>query len=206
MAPPTKIMIVRHAEKPEVKNQPPFGMNTDGVQDWESLIIQGWQRAGALAVLFDPSRGPLQDSGLVAPTLIYASNPRTVQGVLADSDSTHEGSKSRRPLETITPLATKLGLRPDLSFAKGEEKKLADEVLSRSEAVLIAWQHQDIPKLVDHLVKSSATTNPVPQEWPGHRFDLVWVLTPPASSTAPWGFGQVPQLLLVGDENSVISP
>jgi hypothetical protein len=203
MAPPTKIMIVRHAEKPDAKEQPPFGVSASGEQDWESLITQGWQRAGALVVLFDPGRGPLQDPRLVVPTRIYASNPTTAQGVSVDSDGTHDGSKSRRPLETITPLATKLGLTPDLSFTKGEEKKLAENVLTRSEAVLIAWLHQDIPKIVEHLVKSSATTNPIPQGWPGHRFDLVWVLTPPASSAAPWGFDQVPQLLLAGDENSV---
>ena len=206
MAPPNKIMIVRHAEKPDAKEQPPFGVNASGVQDWESLTIRGWQRAGALVVLFDPGRGPLQDSRLMVPTVIYASNPTTAEGVPADSDGRHDGSKSRRPLEIITPLAAKLGLTPDLSFAKGEEKNLADNVLTQSGDVLIAWQHQDIPKIVEHLAKSNATTNPIPQEWPGHRFDLVWVLTPPASSTAPWGFDQVPQLLLAGDENSVISP
>jgi hypothetical protein len=206
MAPPTEIMIVRHAEKPDTKGQPPFGVNSNGVQDWESLIIQGWQRAGALVVLFDPARGSLQDSRLVVPTLIYAANPTTARSVPIDSDGKHDGSKSQRPLETITPLAAKLGLTPNLSFAKGDEKKLADNVLTQSGVVLIAWQHQDIPKIADHLVKSSATTNPIPQTWPGDRFDLVWVFTPPASSTAPWGFDQVPQLLLAGDENSIISP
>jgi hypothetical protein len=205
MAPPTAIMIIRHAEKPDIKGQPPFGVNSNGVQDWESLIIQGWQRAGALVVLFDPARGPLQSSGLAAPTLIYAANPTTAVGIPADSDAKHDGSKSQRPVETITPLAAKLGLTPDQSFAKGDEKKLADNVLTHSGVVLIAWQHQDIPKITNHLVKSSPTTNPIPQTWPGDRFDLVWILTPPASSTAPWGFDQVPQLLIAGDQNSIIS-
>jgi hypothetical protein len=85
MAPPTEIMIVRHAEKPDTKGQPPFGVNSNGVQDWESLIIQGWQRAGALVVLFDPARGSLQDSRLVVPTLIYAANPTTAGSVPIDS-------------------------------------------------------------------------------------------------------------------------
>jgi hypothetical protein len=94
MAPPTIIMIIRHAEKPDTKGLAPFGVNSDGVQDWESLIIQGWQRAGALVVLFDPARGPLQAPGLAVPSLIYAANPTTAEGIPADSDAKHDGSKS----------------------------------------------------------------------------------------------------------------
>jgi hypothetical protein len=54
----TKIMIIRHAEKPPATGQP-FGVTVEGAQDVESLTIQGWQRVGPLACLFAPTRGPL---------------------------------------------------------------------------------------------------------------------------------------------------
>ncbi|MDR5818738.1 hypothetical protein QCE62_34500 [Caballeronia sp. LZ033] len=43
-----------------------------------------------------------------------------------------------------------------------------------------------------------------PSSWPGDRFDLVWVLDR-TNGTGPWSFSQVPQLLLAGDQASVIS-
>jgi hypothetical protein len=33
----------------------------------------------------------------------------------------------------------------------------------------------------------------------------VWVLTPPAGPSQPWGFVQVPQQLLDGDSDTVIT-
>ena len=52
----SKIMIIRHAEKPPDSGGP-FGVTAGGEKDAESLIIQGWQRAGALACLFAPRAG-----------------------------------------------------------------------------------------------------------------------------------------------------
>jgi len=50
-----KIMIIRHGEKPVAKNQPPFGVNKDGEQNWDSLSVRGWQRSPA-AVRFQRTR------------------------------------------------------------------------------------------------------------------------------------------------------
>src|SRR5690242_18318012 len=116
MAQPGKIMVIRHAEKPTTKHQPPYGVNYVGEQDWESLTVRGWQRAGALVTLFDPSNGAPARPHLAVPTIIYASNPRGAGGAEQD-----EGSKSKRPLQTVTPLAARLGIVPRLSFAKGDE-------------------------------------------------------------------------------------
>jgi hypothetical protein len=77
MTTPARIMIIRHGEKPTAKGRPPFGLTSDGDQDWESLTVRSWQRAGALADLFGPARGPLQDANLAVPNLIYASKPAT---------------------------------------------------------------------------------------------------------------------------------
>ena len=46
-----KIMLVRHAEKPG-EPPPPHGVDPAGEKDKDSLIVRGWQRAGALACLF----------------------------------------------------------------------------------------------------------------------------------------------------------
>ena len=202
MATPTKIMVIRHAEKPDGTNE---GVTADGGPDKESLIVRGWQRAGALVALFDPANGSLQNPNLAVPQVIYASDPD--QASQADDDDGKKGSKSKRPLETITPLADRLGLtkKVNVTFAKGQEKQMVDSVLAETEVVLISWQHQKIPDIAKHIVGSKPPTNPIPGTWPGNRFDIVWVFTPPAASSAQWGFAQVPQQLLSGDTNTVIT-
>ena len=205
MTMPTRVMIIRHGEKPLVKGQVPFGLTSDGQEDWESLTIRGWQRAGALADLFKPARGSLQDPNLGVPDLIYASNPMdTGVHVPSSGEDDDEGSKSKRPLQTITPLAARLISDPNLTFAKGEEKLLADDILTRSGTVLVCWQHKKIHKIIEHLLKTSGSKNPIPQVWPSDRFDIVWAFTPPSTATEAWGFVQVPQRLLNGDRDVVI--
>ncbi|MEO9138355.1 MAG: hypothetical protein ABI345_04750, partial [Jatrophihabitans sp.] len=86
------VMIIRHAEKPTNAQR---GVRPDGDSDSESLTTTGWARAGALTALFAPSSGPVRD-GLVTPRNLIAANP--------DSD------RSKRPAETVMPLAKRLGL------------------------------------------------------------------------------------------------
>jgi hypothetical protein len=202
MAPPTKIMVIRHAEKPKGTA---VGVTADGTKDEESLIVPGWQRAGALAALFDPTNGHLQDDRLAVPTIIYASDPKKAS-TEADEDE-HVGSKSKRPLQTITPLAERLGIKDEvnLDFAKGEEEQLVKDVLTKSGVVLISWQHQKIRDIAIHIVgASSATAAAIPTKWPGKRFDIVWVFSPPVPPSEEWGFVQVPEQLLSGDTDTVL--
>ncbi|AJX31047.1 hypothetical protein [Burkholderia oklahomensis] len=188
MASPTahKIMIVRHAEKP-ASDDAPYGVNAKGEQDVEALTVFGWQRAGALAVLFAPSRGPLQSAGLATPDCLFAA-------------AVAKHAKSERPIDTITPLAHKLGLAICDTYTKGQEKELAEAAVASKGSVLIAWQHEDIPAIADAIPLGKDT---VPQKWPDDRFDLVWVFDLDAAS-GKYRFNQVPQLLLKGDRNSVI--
>jgi hypothetical protein len=58
---------------------------------------------------------------------------------------------------------------------------------------LLAWEHKGIADIVAHLGKVDPAP---PGDWPGNRFDLVWVFTANGSG---WRFQQVPQLLLAGD-------
>jgi hypothetical protein len=62
-------MIIRHAGKPVGQIN---GVDASGNQDPNSLIPQGWQRAGALVALFGSSFGPLP-----APTHLFAPNQAT---------------------------------------------------------------------------------------------------------------------------------
>ena len=202
MAMPTKIMVIRHAEKPDGTHE---GVTSHGDPDKESLIVRGWQRAGALVVLFDPANGSLQNPNLAMPKVIYASDPE--KGSEADDDDGKKGSKSKRPLQTITPLAERLGIKDkvNVKFMKGEEKQMVDSVLADTGVVLISWQHQKITDIAKHIVGSKPPTKPIPSKWPGDRFDVVWVFTPPASSSDHWGFVQIPQQLLSGDTDTVIA-
>jgi hypothetical protein len=181
----TKIMIIRHAEKPP-DSDGPFGVTPEGDQDAESLIIQGWQRAGALACFFAPAHGPLQSADLATPGFLFAAESKS-------------GGGSKRPDETITPLASKLGLTAK-THKKSDLEKVAADAMACGGTALICWQHQDIPAIANIIVGNAST---VPQKWPGDRFDVVWVFDLAPSSNS-YSFNQVPQLLLAGDSPNPI--
>ena len=190
----TKIMLIRHAEKPEGKNAS-HGVNADGVGDAESLTVQGWQRAGALATFFDPSCGPLQDPQLATPQFIYASQAMP-----------HTDSDSMRPQETVTPLIDKLKYEQKLeencvnfNFPKGQEDRVAESVLSCPGVVLICWEHKNLLAIVEGIIKHYPGTQGIPKKWPGSHYDLVWIFDWNASA-GMYDFSQVPQLLLAEDK------
>jgi len=182
----SKIMVLRHAEKPPDDGSP-LGVTVDGANDPESLTVQGWQRAGALTCLFAPERGPLQDAELSKPRAIFASQTSPTKG-------------SRRPLETITLLATRLGITPT-TLHKDKLEDLAEQAQAAEGGVLICWQHEDIPAIA-HLIPSDEAS--IPPKWPGDRYDVVWVFDlDPASNT--YRFSQVPQCLLADDSQEPIA-
>lgn len=177
----TKIMLVRHAEKPDEAAQ---GVDPDGAADPEALIVQGWQRAGALIGLFSPAFGQTCRPGLATPHALFAS-----------------GSASERPRQTLQPLADKLGKPIDTSIKKGQITGLVAAITQIDGVVLVGWQHEDIPAITAAILGREGVC---PSIWPGDRFDLVWVLDR-TNDTGPWSFAQIPQLLLAGDQASVIS-
>jgi hypothetical protein len=189
-------MIIRHAEKPSDNTLK--GVLLDGTHDPEALTVQGWQRAGALATLFAPARGPLQNQVLATPQTIIASWTSVKKG-------------SQRPVETIGPTALKLDLTPQ-TFPKTAVSQAVEAALTVNGAVLICWQHEGIPTLATTIASlTNLTVNPTPPstwpppQWPGARYDLVWVFDLVTSNqTSTWKFAQVPQLLLSGDSVAVI--
>ena len=152
-----KIMVIRHAEKPADKG-PPHGVSICGDHDHESLQVLGWQRAGALTCFFDPDQGPLQNPAIVTPRFLYAS------GI-------GHKSSSMRPQETITPLSEKTGVGINTSYLKSQHTKMVEDALTCAASVLICWEHKDIPSIANRILGNVTA----PQDWPGYRFDVVWV-------------------------------
>ncbi len=183
--PTSKIMIIRPAEKPSGKTH---GVTAAGEQNAEELIVRGWQRSGALVRFFKPRGGKFTEPRLAEPKTIFAS-------------AAGPQSKSLRPQHTVLALSAKLKLQPDLSFTKGDESELVKAALGADGPVLIAWEHEVIPKIVNAIVGDDTTC---PQKWPDKRFDLVWVLDRRKSAKG-WRFTQVPQLLLAGDSKEPIA-
>lgn len=178
----TKIMVIRHAEKP-TSHPPPYGITLEGAREKESLTARGWQRAGALASFFAPTNGAFQDPSLAEPQFLYASKPVK-----------HKGS--RRPIETIMPLAEKLALRANSNFPKFEPESMMEDAFLRNGVVLICWQREYIPQIADQILGNKTVA---PQVWPDDRFDVVWVFDRDPSS-ARYSFKQVPQSLLMADQ------
>ena len=187
-------MIIRHAEKPP--NPPnktgPWDVQANGQPgNGNSLIIPGWQRAGALNNFFAPYDSTPAATGVVTPNYIYAASPT---------------NETQRPWETVTPLAAWLKytqgtpqFNVDYSVGSGE-KDLVKSVLALSGAVLICWEHDNImPNIMGHINKHvpisnySSITNPFP-----NVFYLVWILAlNTAGNSYTWSY--VNQNLMAGD-------
>lgn len=206
----SKIMIIRHAEKPPEPPKatpPPYGITIDGVQDPESLIVRGWQRAGGLVNFFAPQqKGSFQNLAIATPQTIYASKIKTKDTDSSESNGKKKkkiGSKSKRPQETVTPLIEMLGnsITYNFTFDKGDEEDMANSAMSCKGVVLICWQHESIPAIAASLPVDPKT--PAPKDWPvdpqgQSRFDVVWVFDLKQKS-GKYSFSQIPQCLLAGD-------
>jgi broad specificity phosphatase PhoE len=175
---PKVVLLIRHAEKPD---------------DDKSVHLseQGMRRAEALPQLFVPSA--TRPDPFPTPDFLFA---------------THNTHASHRPLETIKPLAKKLGLPIDDSFHnKGKDEvkdgekgmaELAEELFGKrkyqGKTILVCWHHGTLPKLAK-LLRATG----YPKEWDKHRFDLVWQISYDAKGKAT--FLERPQHLLPGDRD-----
>jgi hypothetical protein len=216
----TKIMVIRHGEKPGTYN----GQSFDGVDATgdmcgssgaEHLVTLGWERAGGLVTLFAPPWGPKSPT-LATPQFLFASNPTAPD----DADDSSDGDgPSQRPYETITAVAAALGtgstpMTINQSIAKKDYKDMVAAALACAGVVLISWQHEDVawenkkgkPGISQEILTQTGTAgNPfkIPQSWPtgpaGARYDLVWVFDRPSGSGPITGFTLFAQMLLAGD-------
>ena len=208
----TKIMVIRHAEKPGRYNGAQYaGVNNLGTvagnDGAKHLVTLGWERAGALVTLFAAPWGP-KTSSLATPQFLFASDPIAKH----DDDTSDEGPR-QRPYETLTALAAKLSLSIDTSHGKNHYAKMVTSALACDGAVLIAWQHEDIPLttktggagISQEILTQTETTGTfnIPTSWPtgpaGARYDLVFVFDRPSGNGPITGFTLLAQQLLAGD-------
>jgi hypothetical protein len=149
MAQPDKVLIIRHAEKPD---------------QGHCLSGKGWQRAAALVPFF---LGELSDEcgkpqgGFARPVAIYAQKPT-------------ENNKSRRPFQTVQGLADALKLE-----INGREhdnvaemvKEIKASATYKGQTVLICWEHHGN----EDIAREFGVENP--PKWHGSSFDRVWSIT-----------------------------
>jgi hypothetical protein len=181
------ILIIRHAEKPE-ESWPGPGFRPDGTSDKKSLVIRGWQRAGGWSALFGAGLG---GDAFPQPAVIYAANPNSTAG----------DNPSQRPFETITPLASRLTLKPITKYALGQESDLAAEIGGLTGVVLVCWEHKAIAGAILPAIAHGQNLPGMPSNWDGARFDVVLRFDRSAPG-APWSFRQLFPRLLFGDSDA----
>jgi hypothetical protein len=183
-----KIMIIRHAEKP-LTDGAPFGVGEDGTQGSDAgksnLIVPGWTRAGALAVLFAPARALLQSPALARPEHLFACK--------FSDDGSH------RPHDTLLPLSRKLGININTTYGQDDYAAMIAAAMGCPGAVLICWEHKRIQKITALIPRNGEP--PDAFHWPGTRFDVVFVFDREGDR---YRFSQVPELLLGTDSPAPI--
>jgi broad specificity phosphatase PhoE len=149
-AEPAQVIIIRHAEKPPDGSDRP---------ERDDLSLEGRERAAALVPYF---RGNQQVLKFDTPVAIYAQS----------SAKQH----SRRPIQTVQPLASALGVPLIDKFARDDVAEMVKEINAnpayRGKMVLICWEHHVIPKIATAFGAEDA-----PKEWPGKYFDRLWIIT-----------------------------
>ncbi len=147
----------------------------------ENLSTKGYERAAALAYYLTETFGTIDH--------IFAA------GVGLKSPS-------KRPLETITPLATLIDKKIHDAFLKYQYQEMAAHILGDDNytdaRVAISWQHTDIEAIANAFGTKNVPTSP----WPEDCFDLVWKLTYNGDKT--YTLTQIPQLLMYGDTDQTI--
>jgi broad specificity phosphatase PhoE len=183
------ILIIRHGEKPDDPKAPwpGPGFTEKGLSDNKSLVVRGWERAGAWAALFGSALG---GDEYPRPAVIYAADPNSRNGK----------QPSRRPFETISPLAARLNLTPVTKHALGGEAALVEEIIGLTGVALISWEHKHIVEAILPAIANGQTLHELPTTWDGSRFDVV-LRFDRAIPGAPWSFRQSFPRLLCGDSD-----
>ena len=184
------IYFIRHAEKPN-EQWPGPGLNAEGTQDAKSLVIRGWQRAGAWAALFGEGLGQCD---YLAPQAVFAAKP-------GDGPS-NEGA-SRRPDETVLPLVERLGLNKDqfnTGIKQDQAMRLVGAIQKLSGVVLVCWEHKALVNDILPLMPLEGSSPPIPTKWNDDRYDVVLRFDRAMGSTK-FAFRELYPRLLSGDSD-----
>lgn len=180
------LFVIRHAEKPDDPTLGP-GVTSKGVDHDHSLVVRGWQRAGAWATLFGLE---CHRADYPTPNLVFAANPKAMQ--------TGDGLITRRPYETILPLCQKLGSGPITDFGIGDEVAMLDSIRGKRGVILICWEHNRIVNAILPELARNQKIPGLPTKWDNSRFDVA-LRFDRSRSEAPWSFRQMFPRLLAGD-------
>ncbi|OCL02746.1 hypothetical protein AOQ84DRAFT_357243 [Glonium stellatum] len=149
------IYMIRHGEKP------PKDANGDDVN---GLSAQGITRAEGLRQVFG------------------TSSQYNIGYILAEHPK-KDGSRAR-PFETVSPLASELGLVVDTSISRDNASDVAKaaKACTGPGNVLICWEHGQLADIaaaigVEKYAKKTGLHGKV--EYPGDRFDLIWTIKEP---------------------------
>src|SRR5260221_1777998 len=190
---PNQILINRHGEK--------VGDPKKDDDGGRHLSIQGSARAAALPSLFAPAQpqlscavrhGTEEFTGSYRQVPLKGTAPRflTPNHIFA----TQASKDSKRPIDTVTPLATalKVPLNDGIADNEASIKKMTNAILNDfpGDIILVCWHHGKIPDIAKALGISS------PPKWDGKLFDRVWQITFPKGKAA---LKDLPQMLLYGD-------
>ena len=180
------IMFVRHAEKPGGAFPGP-GTTPDGTDDDKSLVVRGWQRAGAWAALFAAGHPdyPLAN-------VIYAAAPTPLS---------KKADFSHRPFETAGPTAARLALDLRANLCAGQEDELVAEIVRLTGVVLVFWEHKAICAAILPALCGYQVIPGFPTKWDSDRFDVV-LRFDRTLPDAPWSFRQLSPRLLSGDSDA----
>ena len=110
----------------------------------------------------------------------------------------HPDHGSLRPIETVTPLSSALGITLNTNYQKDDYQAMANAIMSNpkymGKMVLICWEHTVIPQIVQAFGYKTG-----PQNWDGDAyFDRTWVLN--FSNGRPVGFNDYIQHVLPTDQ------
>jgi hypothetical protein len=192
---PGQVLIIRHGEK--------IGDPKKDNDGGRHLSIRGSARATALPSLLVPATpqtacklhhhaGDFHGSYREVP--VKGSAPRfpTPQHIFATQNS----KNSKRPTETVGPLATALKVPLNDGFGDNDDdiKKMTNAILSEyhGDIVLICWHHGTIPDIAKALGIGR------PPKWDGKVFDRVWQITFPKGKAT---LTDSAQMLLYGDSS-----
>jgi hypothetical protein len=190
---PNQVLIIRHGEK--------LGDPKKDNDGGRHLSVRGSARAAALPSLFVPALPQLGCSMHHKPaefTAHYQLVP--VKGSAPRFPAPHyifatQASKdSKRPIETVTPLATALNVPLNDGFADKDAsiQKMTNAILNDfpGEIILVCWHHGNIPDIAKALGIAK------PPKWDGKVFDRVWQITFPKGKAS---LTNSAQMLLYGD-------
>jgi hypothetical protein len=190
---PNQVLIIRHGEK--------LGDPKKDNDGGRHLSVRGSARAAALPSLFVPALPQLGCSMHHKPaefTAHYQQVP--VKGSAQRFSAPHyifatQASKhSKRPIETVTPLATALNVPLNDGFADKDAsiQKMTNAILNDfpGEIILVCWHHGEIPDIAKALGIAK------PPKWDGKVFDRVWQITFPKGKAT---LTNSAQMLLYGD-------